>query len=269
MKKVWPILIAILSTALLAGCISVETTVKLNRDGSGQLVEKIGLTKEMVSMARSMSDEGQGPKPFSKEQFADDAKDRGKGVKLVSVKETEDQRMNYFEVVYAFDDINKVSIDQNQGNVVSSPDEQNVPSKEEPVSFEFTAEEDSSTLKIWMPKSDEDDFAKSTSEQEEMAPGMEGMEEAGLEMMKMMLKGMHFAIKVVCNGEIVDTDATNVDENTITLVDMDFDKILDNPKMLKELNSKQPEGIEEVKEILKDIEGLKFELQDEVTVEFE
>jgi hypothetical protein len=266
MKKAWPILLVLLCTVLLAGCISVETTVKLNRDGSGQLVEKIGLAKEMVNMAKSMADEGEGPKPFSKEQFADDAKDKGKGVKLVSVTETEGERMTFFEVVYAFDDINKVSVDQNQGNVVSSPGEKNVPSNEEPMNFEFSADEDSSTLKIRMPESDKDDSEEEPAEEEEMP---DGMEEAGLEMMKMMFKGMHFAVKIVFNGEIVETNATNVDSNTVTLVDMDFDKIMDNTDTLKELNAMQPEGIEEVKKILKDIEGLKFELQEEVTVEFE
>jgi hypothetical protein len=255
-----------LCAILLAGCISVETTIKLNRDGSGQIIEKIGMGKETVNMLSSMGGEGQGEKPFSKAEFEKDATKLGKGVKFVSVKESEDERMKYFEVVYAFEDINKVSIDQNQGNAVPSPES---PKKEEPVRFEFKAEEDSSTLKIRMPEPDEDEFSKSESEEMETPPGMEGMEEAGLEMMKMMFKGMHFAITVVCNGEIVDTNATNVDGNTITLIDMDFDKMLGNPETLKELNAMKPEGIEEVKELLKDVEGLKFEMQEEVRVEFE
>lgn len=265
MKKAWPILTAILCTVLLAGCIGVETTVELNRDGSGRLIEKIGLAKEIVNMARSMSEEGHGPKPFSKEQFAADAKVRGKGVKLVSVKEIQGERMTHFEIVYAFDDINKVRIDENQGNVVSSPGDQDVPNKEEPIRFNFTKGDDSSTLKIMLPKSDEDDFKKRPSDQKDMPAGTE---EAGVEMMKTIFKGMHFAVKVVCNGEILETNATNVDGNTITLVDLDFDKFMDNTDTLKTLNAMQPEGIEEVKQVLKDIEGLKFEFEEEVTVKF-
>ena len=95
------------------------------------------------------------------------------------------------------------------------------------------------------------------------------MEEAGLQMMKAMLKGMHFGVKIEFNGEIVETDATNVDGSTVTLLDINFDTILDNAEKLQELNARQPEGIEEVKEILKDVEGLKFELQEEIAVRFE
>jgi len=265
MRKVWLGLIAVLSIVLLGGCIKVETTVKLNRDGSGQIEEKMGLPKEMVNMAKSMPDQGNTPKPFSKKQFANDAKLRGEGVKLVSFKETEGDRMTDFEVVYAFDDINKVIIDQNQGNVVSSPGDEGTQSKEEPVRFEFTAADDSSTLKILLPKSDEGDFTKKPPKQEDVS---DDTEEAGLEMMKTMFKGMHFAINVVLNGDIVETNATNVEGNTITLVDMDFDKLMDDNDTLKKLNAMQPESMEEAKTILEDIDGLKFEFEEVVTVKF-
>lgn len=269
MRRTSFILSLLFLTILLAGCISVDTTIKLNRDGSGQIIEKIGIGKEMANFASSFSgDEGEGPKPFSKEQFENMAKQYGEGVKFVSMTESEGERMKYFEAVYAFDDINKIGIDQNQGNLVSTPGQQQGSKKKEPVVFTFSRGKDSSTLKIRMPESDadgSDDEKASPSKQEEASPEME---EAGLQMMKMMMQGMHFAIKIDCNGEIVKTNATNVDKSVITLLEMDFDKLMDDNKKLKELNVKQPEGIEEVKEILKDIEGLKFETQEEVTVRF-
>ena len=269
MEKAWRFLLVVLSAIALAGCISVETTVELNRDGSGRIIEKIGVGKEMANMAASMSGEGEGAKPFSKEQFADDAKQFGKGVRFVSVKESQDDRMKYFTVVYAFDDISKIDIDQNQGNAVPSGGGQSGSKKEEPVRFSFNAGEDYSTLTIRMPESDESDdenSGKISSEQMDVSPEME---EAGMQMMKMMFKGMHFAVKIDFNGEIVETDAANVDGNTVTLLEMDFDAIMDDAETLKKLNAKQPEGIEEIKELLKDIEGLKFELQEEVEVRFE
>ncbi len=269
MKKAWGFLLVVLSAVALAGCISVETTVKLNRDGSGQIIEKIGIGKEMANMAASMGGEEEGPKPFSKEQFADDAKKFGGGVKFVSVEESQDERMKYFTVVYAFDDISKIDIDQNQGNVVSSPGGQTGSKKKEPVKFSFDAGEDYSTLTIRMPESDDSGDESSVelpSEEMDVSPETE---EAGLQMMKMMFKGMHFAVKIDFNGEIVETDATNVDGNTVTLLEMDFDAIMDDAETLKKLNAKQPEGIEEIKELLKDIEGLKFELQEKMEVRFE
>ena len=181
MKKAWRFLLIALSAVALAGCISVETTVKLNRDGSGQIIEKIGIGKEMAGMAAAMSGEGGGAKPFSKEQFAADAKQFGSGVRFVSVDESQDDRMKYFTVVYAFDDISKIAIDQNQGNAMPSGGGQEGPSKEEPMKFEFSADEDSSTLTIRMPER-EDAFGDDEADAEDFSPEMEvspEMEQAG------------------------------------------------------------------------------------------
>lgn len=268
MRKVWPILPAILFAVSLAGCISVETTVKLNRDGSGQIIERIGIGKGMADFASKMSggaDEEQEAEPFDKEQFEKTAKDFGEGVRFVSMSESEDQNMKYYEAVYAFDDINKVGIDQNRGNRASTRNDQGKPGKKEPVRFKFTPGEDYSTLKIQLPETHDDDFEESPPEQMDVSPEMQ---EAGAQMMKMMLKGMHFAVRIDCNGEIVETNATNADKNSVTLLDVNFDTIMDNAEKLAELNAKKPEGIEEVKEILKDVKGLKFEMREKVTIRF-
>lgn len=266
MKTPTRILFTVLLCVILAGCISVETTVKLNRDGSGQIVEKMGVTKGMASAMSGGAAEGEGPQMFSKEQFEKGARDFGLGVRLVSASENEYQHMKYYEMVYAFDDINKVGIDQNQGNRVPSSGDRSAKKKEETVSFSFHAGEDYSTLKIRMPEADTGGSTQESPDKGDMSPEME---EAELQMMKMMFRGMHFAIKIEFNGDIVDTNATNVEGNTVTLLDIDFDKIMNNPEKLKELNKKGPEGIEEAKEILKDIEGLKFEFERDIMVKFE
>ena len=271
MKKVWSFLLVGLAALTLAGCISVETTVKLNRDGSGQIIEKIGIGMDMAGMMAGLQNEGGGTKPFTKEQFASEVKRLGEGVRFVSVDESQSGAMKYFTVVYAFDDINKISIDQNQGNAMPSGGGRDSDNKEEPVKFEFSAGDDYSTLKIRMPER-ETDFGESDSDDEDSSDEMEtppGMEQAGAEMMKMMLKGMHFAVKIEFNGEIVETNASNVDGATVTLLEMQFDAIMDDAEKLNALNAKKPKGIEEVKELLKDVEGLKFEFQEEVEVRFE
>ena len=269
MKTPTRILFTVLLCVILAGCISVETTIKLNKDGSGQIVEKMGVAKGIAGMASAMSGgaaEGEGPQMFSRGQFEKGARDFGMGVRLVSMSESESQSMKYFEMVYVFDDINKVGIDQNQGNRVPSSGDRSANKKEEAVKFSFHAGEGYSTLKIRMPEADTGGSKQELPDQEDKSPEME---EAELQMMKMMFKGMHFAIKIELNGDIVETNATNVEENTVTLLDIDFDKIMNNPEKLKELSKKGPEGIEEAKEILKDIEGLKFEFERDIMVKFE
>jgi hypothetical protein len=267
----FPVLLAI----LFSGCMSVETTVELNRDGSGRIIEKIGLGMAMANLATQMSGGGAGdesaaqaPSPFNGEQLENTAKDFGEGVKFVSMSESEDANMKYYEAVYSFEDINKIGIDQNQGNRASMAGGQGGSGDKEPVRFKFSRNDDDSTLEIMLPETKDEVFAESSPTPQDSPPDM-NMGEAGGQMMKMMLKGMRFAVKIEFNGEIVETDATNVDGNTVTLLEMDFEKIIDDAEKLQELSTRQPSGIQELQEILGGIEGLKFETREKVTIRFE
>ncbi len=277
-KKAIPFVFLLFPTLLVilfSGCMSVETTVELNRDGSGRIIEKIGLGMAMANLATQMSGEAgggesaaQAPSPFSGEQLENTAKDFGEGVKFVSMSESEDANMKYYEAVYSFEDINKVGIDQNQGNRASMAGGRGESGGKEPVRFKFSRNDDDSTLEIMLPETKDEVFAESSPTPQGSQPDM-NMGEAGGQMMKMMLKGMRFAVKINFNGEIVETDATNVDGNTVTLLEMDFEKIIDDAEKLQELNTKQPSGIKELQEILGGIEGLKFETREKVTIRFE
>ena len=50
---------------------------------------------------------------------------------------------------------------------------------------------------------------------------------------------------------------------------MDFNKFLDNAALLKQFSAAKPQSIEETKALLKSVEGLKFETNNPVTVEFQ
>jgi hypothetical protein len=130
----------------------------------------------------------------------------------------------------------------------------------------LSKEEDYSVLEIRLPEVEMREPDTVEMPQQEMSPEME---EAQLAMMKAMFKGLHFDMKVKFNGEIIDTDATHVDDNTITLLKIDFEQLLDDAERLQELNANQPKGLAEVKELLQDVEGMKFEFERIVTVEFE
>jgi PBP1b-binding outer membrane lipoprotein LpoB len=275
MKKVSLILSVILLGVFFAGCVNVDTTVKVNRDGSGQIIEKIGMSKEMlVQMEQMMSiaagasgeaEKKQKSELFSKETFEKGANKLGEGVSFVSMSETEDGNMKYCEVVYAFSDINNVTLDQNQGNRISSPMKQQKKAEQEPIKFSFSKGLVLSSLRVQIPEKKVDESKPAQTSQEEIPPEME---EAQLKMMGQMFKGMHFVMKIECNGKIIKTNAANVDGNTITLLDIDFEKLLSDSGKLKELSKKKPEGIAELQEVLKGVEGIKFEPQKDITVQF-
>jgi len=57
--------------------------------------------------------------------------------------------------------------------------------------------------------------------------------------------------------------------STITLFEMDFNKLLENPEKLKELREKKPKSLEEMKKIMADIPGIKANLNSKINVSYQ
>jgi hypothetical protein len=55
----------------------------------------------------------------------------------------------------------------------------------------------------------------------------------------------------------------------VTLMELDFNKVLANPEKFKMLSQAQPKTIEETKALVKGIDGIKAEAQPVVTVKFQ
>jgi hypothetical protein len=88
------------------------------------------------------------------------------------------------------------------------------------------------------------------------------------EMFKRMFDGMRISVNVNVNGNITETNASFLEGTNLTLMDIDFANLLKNEDMVKKLESRKPESIEEFREITKDIDGIKIEFNDEVKVKF-
>ncbi len=55
---------------------------------------------------------------------------------------------------------------------------------------------------------------------------------------------------------------------TVTLLEMDFDKMLGDPPKLKKAAGAQPKSLDEAKALIKDFPGVKVCLEPEIRVEF-
>ena len=89
-----------------------------------------------------------------------------------------------------------------------------------------------------------------------------------MEMTKKLFQDMKLRISLQFEGTIVNTNATFRDGSTVTLMEMDFGKIINNAKLFNQLAAAKPQSIEETKALVKSIEGLKIETNNPVTVEF-
>ena len=61
-------------------------------------------------------------------------------------------------------------------------------------------------------------------------------------------------------------ESWDVEGNTVTMIDLNMGKLLDNPEKFKEFNKKQPGSPAEAKEMLKGIDGIKVETAEKLTI---
>ena len=86
-------------------------------------------------------------------------------------------------------------------------------------------------------------------------------------MLKPMLAGAHLAIAVEPTGRLVHTSSPYVTGQRVTLVDVDVDSLLSDDTLLQRLQAARTR--DETKAILKNVPGLKINLDPEITIEFE
>ena len=85
-------------------------------------------------------------------------------------------------------------------------------------------------------------------------------------MMKQMFADMKMSIKLVADSGIEETNATHREGDTITLMEMDMNKLMEKPENLKKLGEVDQQNPAAAMEALKGIDGVKVEVKPEVTV---
>jgi ribosomal protein S20 len=284
----------ILSLALLSivlsGCIQSNTVIRVNPDGSGVVEETVLLSPLLVAsmqnLARKAPDEasadmaaGKGKEKtedpggggdYIKKQI-EEAKAKieaqGSDIKFISAVPVKTETMTGYRTVYSFRDINKLSINQNPSDKTGKgdPKTDKAGKKKELLMFSF-ARGAVSTLTVRMPERDDKANKKDKLKTESKKTPEE--EAAAAEALKMFFKDMSVKIDIEVTGAIVGTNATYRDKSRITLLDMEFGKIFENKEAFDRLSKAQPKTIEEMKTIVKDIKGLKIELNNPVVVDF-
>ncbi len=269
----------------LSGCIQDNMVLNIKPDGSGTIEETVlmgnsfiemmqGLTKGMSEQGGEDKGKAEGAKPKSDESVITEmmekaktnAKDFGEGVKFVSAKPAKTQTASGYTAVYSFQDISKVTLSQNPGK--KSPGESKKEDaeavKNDTIRFAFKKGA-VSQLSVMMPppKTEEKKDRKDEAEKKK-----EAEDPNALEMMKSMFKDMKVSIVLNMMGDIVNTNATYRTGKRVTLIDMDFGKLVNDMPLLKKINEAQPQSVEEMKAMVKGVEGLKLEFNNPVTIDF-
>ena len=270
MKKTLLTLASALACLILPSCFQSETTVHLNKDGSGTLVEETRFGAQMLGMLDQMSALGgenakQDPvkQMFSEEKAKARAAELGEGVTFEKSEPVDANGAKGARVTYRFKDINQLKVSTGDGMKNMSPmGNAGTPAAKQqpPVIFNYAG----GKLTIKMPEPDKAEVPESPAAENMDKPDMNSPEAQA--MMKQMLGDMKMSLKVIIEPGIASTDATHHDGNTITLVEMEMGKLMEKADTFEKLGKVDQKDPAAAMEALKGIEGVKFETKQEVTV---
>jgi len=285
-NRFWMAVTLCAAVCLFSGCIQDNTVINIKPDGSGTIEETVlmgnsfidmmeGMTRGMTE-AKAQDDASPKEKPKSDDSVVTEmidkaktnAKEFGEGVKFVSANPVKTETASGYTAVYSFNDISKVTLNQNPGKKTPGDAKKEVAgdeaAKNDTIKFAFK-KGPVSRLSVNMPppRTEEKKDKKEEAAQKEQADDPQA-----LEMLKAMFKDMKVSIVLNMMGDIVSTNATYRTDKKITLIDMDFGKLVNDMPLLKKINQTQPQSVEEVKTMVKGMEGLKMEFTNPVTVDF-
>ena len=276
MKTTLHLVCAGLLALLTSSCLEHSATIRLNKDGSGTITEETVFSAEASAMMAQMAQGGESPaaKFADAKKAAASAAAMGEGVTVDKVEKIDKDGRTGGRVVYKFKDINKVKFTYAEamsdagkdmgppGAPGDAPDAPGDKPANKPMTFKY----EGGVLTLVNP---EPEAAAKKPAAGGDAPDAAGeIDPQSLAMMQGVFKDMKMSLKVEIADGIAETDATHVDGNTVTLMDMAFGKLLANPEHMKKLSAMQMEESTpaEVAAAFKGVEGMKIETKDTVTV---
>jgi hypothetical protein len=259
----------IVLSCCLTGCINSNTLIKIKPDGSGTIEQTMLMNVAAVKgMMGGLDAKGQMKEttPFNEAEVKRQIERFGKGVRFLSSTPVKEGGFEGSKVIYAFDDINLVSVDQDPNIAGSSSGKLSAGAAKpsNPVKFNLTRQGGTSILTVNFEEAAAKEVppAKPSAEPGKMDPAM-------LPMLKMMFQGFKVAIDLEVDGKIVKTNADYVNGSRITLMELDLAGLFEDEAKLRDLQSMIGPGasIASVRPLLKDVKGVKIN-HPVVTVEF-
>lgn len=263
--------------SLLAGCVDDQTTLKLNKDGSGTLIQEVYFSPQIDAMGAGLGAMASpdGAKPAAAAPAADplaahagDIEKRiaavGPGAKVVKKEaKTSAKGWKGFVLTYAFADVTqlRLSIGSDGPGEAGGGQEKSTPMK---IEFRKTPKP---TVGFWQEAKPAKPAAAPAGEAAANPMG----DAASMAMMGPMLQGMRMGFKVEVDGRITRTNSANKQgDRTVTLLDIPVDKLIANAQAAKLMGAggADPESLGKLRAL--NIPGLLIDdLEKGVAIEFE
>jgi hypothetical protein len=256
--------VLLLPAALVAvGCFQGQRVIKVNSDGSGTVTDTMTLGEQARAMLSGLSEMDKST-PAEKKAKKDAklkalAEAMGPGVSIAayepSVKDGPEK------VTYAFKDISKIKLDV----MPSNTDNDSKSEDKEPLTFRFEKKGGNSVVTVLGAGPKPGDKKASPAAKDDAAAKAA---DAGMAMMKTMMKGLKVTTVLEVNGKIAKTNAANVEGPRVTLLDLDFDQITSDDATFKKFSQMGDDPKNMDPATLAGLKGIKVQTVPEVTVEF-
>lgn len=285
MAKVRYLLVLSYLLLALTGCVTSETLIKLNADGSGLVVQTTlmntetiaQLTAMMQGMARQIAgpqakqDAPAMPELFSEKEARSQATRFGPGVSYVSSRKIKTDRQEGIEATYSFRDITKLKLSEkpNPPAVPGLPDSSAEPTGETTFRFARLTGGNSLLTAVFSSRPPSKDKVSSSLPAVPHQPAQQATREQ-IEQVKTLFQGLRIGMAIEVQGSIVRTNSLYQEGTKVTLLEMDFGELLSNEALLHELAGKKGQSmtLDDAKLLLKGLKGFKVNLEPEVTIEF-
>jgi len=262
MKKIILSLAALAMAFILPSCIEYETKITLNKDGSGTITEEMLMGADAIAMVQQQA---KGQDPFADQR--DEAKLKakasqyGQGVTFVKVEDI--KRKDGSKGVRATYAFTNIGLNQQMESLSSKkPGARAGQAKDiaddAKATFEYTNER--LTIKIPQDEAGKEDEAKGDAE----AKGDNALDPQ-IAMMTEFLRGMKMSVLVTFASGIAETDASYHADDTITLLELDFDEVMKDPNGLNSLSTLDSKNPGKIGEAIAKIKGAKVETKKEIT----
>lgn len=261
MKKELHLLPLLTAVFLLSSCLSSGIDIVVNKDGSGEISQTFNVQKEYISFM-NLGEQGISDlNMIDKETLISMAAQMGEGVTFSKVEPvSETSSYGGYTAYFKFPDITKVR---------TPPMPMTTPGEEidttDWISFDFKKGGTAKLTIISPQEEDEEDWDDGDVDSDSETPDME--DESMADQMKQIYKTMHFWLKIKVNGSISTTNALYVDGSEISIIDMDFEKVVENDDLFKHMTSGNNPDLEEVRDQLEKI-GVKVDDQEKIEVSF-
>ena len=299
MKRI--IMVFLCGIALIAsiGCMQVDTVVKVKTDGSGIIEETLLMRKDFLSQMKKMMQEmaqGMGQMMtegeeggstskdtapgrnamhfdiFDEAKLREKAGDKGDGVTYLSGSKIVTDEYEGYRALYAFEDINKIRINQNPGEKVpSGPPQEGSETDGSKKEFVVFALKKGSPAELVIRSPEPSDVNGSKDVPDEASPAADDKRASDMMVaqMKEMFRGMKISFAVEVEGDIIDTNATHREGSKVTVIEIDFGKLLEMPEEFRQFSQARPETVEETKLLMQKVPGMKVDLNKEIRIRFQ